>query len=223
MNTLKTFTKLPIPHKPHYDRKTYNPYTLFDHWLYRLSNKYEFVSSIYRVWNKFIDTPIKNISYGIENLYNYFWVIWRNREWDGAFTYELLQRKIEIQRKYLINRNSFVSTEQTNRDMTLILNLLNRVQNEYYADEYFDYYDLKLDFVRTEDTHQELYTIESEYSNERYDEYLSKYPRTVKLVKSQYPELTDHDLCGRVGQHLQEKCHRILHRMLEDKLMGFWD
>jgi hypothetical protein len=220
MNKYKPLT---LPKKSYHNRKIYNPYTLFDHWFYKKSKDIDWVDNIYHYWDRFIDTPINNVTQGITNLYNYFWVIWKNREWDGVFTYELLQRKIEIQRKYLINRNSFVSTEQTNRDMTLILNLLNRVRNEYYADEYFDYYDLKVNFIRTEDTHQELYTMDSEYSNERYDEYLSKYPRTVKLIKTQHPELTDHELCMSVGQHLQEKCHRILHKLLEEKLEGFWD
>jgi hypothetical protein len=220
---MNKYKQLTLPKKSYHNRKIYNPYTLFDHWFYKKSKDIDWVDNIYHYWDKFIDTPINNVTQGITNLYKYFRVIWKNREWDYVFTYELLQRKIEVQREYLINRNSFTSTDIRNRDMTLILNLLERTKTDYYSDEPFDYYDLNINFVKVENSKQELYTMESKYSNERYNEYLEKYPRTVKLVKEKYTEKNDHDLCMEVGHHLQQKCNRILHKLLEEKLEGFWD
>lgn len=222
---MKKYNPLIIPSKSIHDRKTYNPYTLFDHWFYNKARDHDWVENIYHYWDKFIDTPVSNITQGMKNLYNYFWVIWKNREWDGVFTYDLLQRKIELQRKYLINRNSFQSTNTRNRDMTLILNLIERCKNDYYSYEPFDYYDLNINFIELDETYEgkKLSRMESEYSNERYDEYLKKYPRTAKLFIEKYPDKNDHDLCMEIGFHLQQKCNRLLHKLLQEKLMDFWD
>ena len=225
MTKSNKYHQLTLPKIPHYDKKTYNPYTLFDHWFYHKSRDIDWVGDVYHYWDKFIDTPIKNVTQGVTNLYKYFGVIWKNREWDSKFTYDLLQRKIEIQREYLINRNSFQSTDIRNRDMTLILNLIERTKNEYYSDEPFDYYDLKIEFIELDETYEgkKVSRMESEYSNERYDEYLVKYPRISKIVKEQHPDKNDHDLCMEVGFQLQQKCNRILHKLLEEKLIEFWD
>ena len=110
---MKHYDKLPIPDQSVWDRKTTLFYRL--HWRIRY-----FLTSCH-------------------NLIKWAPIIWHDRDWDGAFTMTILQKKIEMQRKYLVERSAFLSINQTNRDMTNALNLIERLQHDYYDMEYLDY------------------------------------------------------------------------------------
>ena len=116
---MKTYKQLPIPEDSAWERKT-----LFGmlHW------------------------RIKNFLTSCNNLIKWFPTLWNDRDWDDQFILEILQKKIEFQRKELVNANRHTRIEMDNRDMTLVLNLLERVKEDYYGLECMDYWDNDMTF-----------------------------------------------------------------------------
>ena len=193
---MKTYKQLPIPKDSAWDRTT-----LFGmlHW------------------------RIRNFLTSCNNLIKWFPTIWYDRDWDGHFILKILQKKIEFQRKELVNANRHTRIESDNRDMTLALNLLERVKEEYYSLECMDYWNSEIVFDDVPEN-PELKSIEVNTTAERYDEYLSKYPSSVRaLTKEHGEELDKERLCLMVSNYNHKKANKLLFRILEERLAYWWD
>ena len=193
---MKTYKQLPIPEDTAWERKT-----LFGmlHW------------------------RIRNFLTSCNNLIKWFPTIWYDRDWDGHFILKILQKKIEFQRKELVNANRHTRIESDNRDMTLALNLLERVREDYYGLECMDYWDSEIVFDNVPEN-PKLKSIEVNTTTERYDEYLSKYPSSVRaLTKEHGEELDKERLCLMVSNYNHKKANKLLFRILEERLAYWWD
>ena len=193
---MKTYNQLPIPEDSAWER-----ITLYGrlHW------------------------RIRNFLTSCHNLIKWFPTIWNDRDWDGHYILKILQKKIEFQRKELVNANRHTRIESDNRDMTLALNLLERVKEEYYSLECMDYWDSEIVFDDVPEN-PELKSIEVNTTAERYDEYLSKYPSSVRaLTKEHGEELDKQRLCLMVSYYNHKKANKLLFRVLEEKLTQWWD
>lgn len=227
MDNLKIFKKLPIPEDSAWDRKSYNPYTLFRRWIY---NKFRY-TWFENVLDKCIFTPIHNCDNGIRNLYRWFSVIWKDRDWDHSYIFGILKYKLIRQREYLVSNNRHLGIDQDNRDMTICLNLIERIQQEYYGLEYMDYKQSNIRFEKTGNQYEgeDTYKMEEDLISERYDEFLNRYKSTVRyILKNGYRgrkiDIEDKDiLCMYVSQYNQEKCQRLLFNILNDRILGWWD
>lgn len=173
---------------------------------------------------KYIPIWLLEITDGIYNIFRWMPTIYKNKDWDSYYIYEVLKKKIEFQRKYLIEHNRHLSIPSSNYWMTVSLNLIERLQEDFYSMEYFDYHESRLDFFPS--NREGLSRIESTLLNERFDDYLNKYPLIVKkfidsstkdgIVDKQY-------LCLLVGGENQKRSKKLLFKILEDKLEGWWD
>ena len=193
---MKTYKQLPIPEDSAWDRTT-----LFGrlHW------------------------RIRNFLTSCNNLIKWFPTIWYDRDWDGHFILKILQKKIEFQRKELVNANRHTRIESDNRDMTLALNLLERVREEYYQLECMDYWHSEMIFGEVPDK-PELKSIDILTKSERYDEFLSKYPSSVRAVVKEHGEQDDKQrLCLLVSYYNHKKANKLLFRILEERLAYWWD
>jgi len=193
---MKTYKQLPIPEDTAWDRTT-----LFGrlHW------------------------RIRNFLTSCNNLIKWFPTIWYDRDWDGHFILKILQKKIEFQRKELVNANRHTRIESDNRDMTLALNLLERVREDYYGLECMDYWDSEIVFDNVPEN-PNLKAIEVNTTAERYDDYLSKYPSSVRaLTKEHGEELDKQRLCLMVSNYNHKKANKLLFRILEEKISYWWD
>ena len=166
---------------------------------------------------------IRNFLTSCHNLIKWFPTIWNDRDWDGHYILKILQKKIEFQRKELVNANRHTRIESDNRDMTLALNLIERVKEEYYSLECMDYWDSEIVFDDVPEN-PELKSIEVNTTAERYDEYLSKYPSSVRaLTKEHGEELDKQRLCLMVSYYNHKKANKLLFRILEERLAYWWD
>jgi hypothetical protein len=195
---MKRYTKLPIPKDTAWDRTTWRRYT--------------------PIWfNKFVDS--------VENLFDWLPVIWRDRHWDDYYITRVLQRKIELQREYIVKHNRHLSIPQDNRDMTWVLNLIERKHEDYYSLEKYDYEDSEFVFTPCEDR-PDCSTIDTKINSENWDEYLAKYKGAVRRVKKLYPnkDLSDKgDLTHYVGRYNQERADRLLWRIMAERSARWWD
>ena len=159
---------------------------------------------------------------GCKNIIRWIPTLYKDKDWDDWYIYTILQKKIEFQRKEIIYANRHMQVDRDNRDMTIALNLIERVKDEYYGIEYLDYSETKFRFEPIEGD-RELYSMEQDVISEKYDEYIKKYPSSVRKVLKENPDLNKKDLCFYVAKHNEEKAHDLLHRVLKERMRRWWD
>ena len=170
---MKTHKQLPIPSDSAWGRKIYNPIVMFRRAIY---NKWPH-SFLDRNMDKYIFDPYYNIKNGLISLWEWKSVIWKDRHWDGHYILEVLKHKLILQRKELVSANRHTSIPQTNRDITICLNLIERIQEEYYNMEYLDYFVSDYTWGDFDENSKKL--VIDEISNTA-DDYFKKYRSTVK-------------------------------------------
>lgn len=201
---MKIHKPLPIPEDSAWDRKT---------------------------WKTYIPIWLKEIINGISNIIKWAPIIYKDRNWDHHYIFEMLKFKLIQQRKELVNANRHTRIEDTNRYITICLNLIELIQEEYHACEYLDYVESNFRFEPTGKQYkgQNTYELKDEIISERYDEYLNKYKSSVRhILKNGYRglEIEEDDkgrLCLYVGQYNQEKCQKLLFKVLNEKINHWWD
>ena len=172
------------------------------------------------VWRS-LHWRIRNFIIGCKNIIKWSPTLFKDRDWDQYHIYTILQKKIEFQRKEIVYANRSTRVWQDNRDMTIILNLLERVKDGYYESEHTDYYEMKVETIPIEGT--SLKEMKFNVLSERYDEYLNKYKSSVRKVLKKEGELDKESLCMLVATHNQEKARKLLFNMLNEKIEGWWD
>ena len=195
---MKTYTKLSIPKDTAWDRKTWRRHA--------------------PIWFKeFVD--------GITNIIRWMPTLYRDRDWDDFYITKMLQKKIEFQREYLVKHNRHLSIPQDNRDMTWVLNLIERKHEDYYSLEKYDYEDSEFVFTPCIDK-PDYSTIETKVNSENWDEYLAKYKGAVRRVKKLYSDkdLSDkRDLTHYVGRYNQERAEKLLWKIMAERSARWWD
>lgn len=193
---MKTYKQLPIPADTAWDRNT-----LFGklHW------------------------RIRYFLTGCRNLIKWAPTIYHDRGWDDSFILKILQKKIEFQRKQLVDANRHTRIDIDNRDMTLVLNLLERVREEYYQMECMDYWESDIVFEKIpNDSSRKLVDIVDKW--EKFDEFLSKYPSSVRAVIKEHGQQDDKKrLCLLVSYYNHNKANKLLFKVLEERLAFWWD
>jgi len=196
---MKNYNKLPIPNDSAWNRKGVLPFLCRNtHWRLRY----------------FIG--------GIKNIFRWIPTLYKDKDWDSWYIFTILQKKIEFQRKEIIYANRHMDVDRDNRDMTIVLNLIERVKDEYYNTEYLDYEDSKFRFEPIEGN-ENLKKMEINILTENYNEYLKKYPSSVRKVLKNKPNLDKRDLCFYVAKHNQEKAHNLLFKILKERMQWWWD
>jgi hypothetical protein len=174
-----------------------------------------------RLWRN-TNWRIRQFLTSCNNIIKWAPTIWKQRDWDDGFIFEILQKKIEFQRKEIIYANRHTQVGRDNRDMTIALNLIERVKEDYYGIEYLDYSETKFRFEDIEGR-EDAKRWEIDVLSERYDEFLMKYPSSVRKVLKEKPDLDKRDLCFYVSHYNQEKAHDLLFRILRERMRCWWD
>jgi hypothetical protein len=168
---------------------------------------------------------------GMKNLWYWLPVIWKDRNWDDHYIFDVLKHKLKAQAKYIGDRDRHTRAQQDARRMRLCIKLIEKVQDESYAMEYMDYHKDRVWFTPCEDREgSSLYNSEEVWEN--YDEYFKKYPLVYKRVLKGEGVFTLHGrdesemkrLIAMNISHLnQERVHRLLFKILEENIRGWWD
>lgn len=164
------------------------------------------------LWDKTYDYYWKNLgrrfrefSRNIKNLIRWFPVIWKDRDWDHHFIWEILKFKLKNQSKYIGGRDIHTSAKYDAQRMMLCVRLIDKIQEEYYSMEYIDY--------------------------QRFDEYFNQHKAAVRKVlankEHQIFELTEADYKKRLAMNLsyynEKRAQDILFRLLNRDIKGWWD
>jgi len=95
---------------------------------------------------------IQNLKYkwrslvtGIRNLIKWAPVIYKDRDWDQWFIYEILKTKLRHQANYFLKEGHLVSSEKHALQILECIEMIEIVQNEKILDEYISTVDIYTD------------------------------------------------------------------------------
>jgi len=167
---------------------------------------------------------LNEIITGISNILVWISTIYKDRNYDSHYIFEIIKFKLIKQRNYLVAANRHMGVEALNKDITLCLNLIERIQSEYYGLEYMDY--CKDDFIWTPSEERkgcsELNIIPI---SENFDEYFKKYKSAIKKVLNNDRNLINSKkrMAIALANHNQKRCQDLLFKVLNEKIGGWWD
>ena len=165
---------------------------------------------------------------GIENLWYWLPVIWKDRNWDHQFIFDILSHKLKAQSAYIGGRGNHVSAERDAEIMMTCTRLIDKVTDEYYGMEYMDYYKDKHWFQPSDKDGYS--TLESRQLYENFDVYFAKYPLIYKRVingegvfNSEGREDDKHIIAMNIAHINHDRARKLLFKLMEQNIEGWWD
>ena len=171
-------------------------------------------------WGQYVNWRVRYFFQGIKNIIRWIPVLYKDKDWDDFYITTILQKKLEHQRAYLIHANRHTDVSQINQWITVVLNLIDLEHDAYYESEYGKYHDQEM--IIKEDGSLDFIT-----HWEKYDEYLAKYPATLRKVlrlpENKKRKWDKNHLCMLVGHYNQQKCRNLIFEILKRKSSQWWD
>lgn len=172
----------------------------------------------------------KDFYHGVKNLWRWFPTIWKDRDWDDSFIFEILRVKLEHQAKYIGNRDRHTTAKRDAEKMRLAAKLIQLQKDDFYSMEYMDYHNTEYDFVPTDET-KKWFTMEGTLVSERFDEYFKKYPRQYKKVLSgelnRYGQEVDNidkqTIAMEIAHENQDRCQKLIFKIIQSEIDKWWD
>ena len=169
-----------------------------------------------------------NFKRGIKNLWYWLPVIWKDRNWDSSFIFDILSHKLKAQAKYIGDRGMHVSAERDAEVMMACVRLIEKVQEEWYSMEYMDYHKTKHWFEPISDK-PGYSTWESRQLEENFDDYFAKYPLIYKRVmkgegwlKIEDPNDKDR-IASNIAHINHDRARKLLFKIMEQNIERWWD
>ncbi len=173
----------------------------------------------------------KEFARGIKNLWRWFPTIWKDRDWDDQFIFEIIRVKLENQAKYIGSRDLHTTAKRDAEIMRLVAKLIKLQQDDFYSMEYMDYHDTKYDFVPTDET-KKWYEMQDTLLSERFDEYFAKYPIQYKKVisceinrfrRSEDPIENKKLIAMEIAHENHERCRTLIFKIMNNHIERWWD
>ena len=140
---MKKYTKLPIPKDSAWDDTRFK-------------------------WGGYVHWRIRYFFQGIWNIIRWMPTLYKDKDWDDYYITKILQKKIEFQRKLIVNNNRHTRVDMDNYWMTVVLNLIELEHEDFYSLEKYNYIT------------DEGNIFEPKITRDDTDMYLAKYPASVR-------------------------------------------
>jgi hypothetical protein len=185
-----------------------------------MSEEYnEWYWKLYRWWKWEAKHVPRDIAKGFKNLWKWFPIIWKDRDWDNHFIFEALKFKLKNTANYLVKYDRYVGVEDDVRYIRICEKLIQRIQDDYYQMEYQDY------------IVQEMYTVDGSLEFKTIKDnsltFIKQHPNTYKKVVAnpKYKSYIQNNngTCLAIGIERHLKARKLLFKILEEKIEGWWD
>jgi hypothetical protein len=189
-----------------------------------------------KVYWKTIGWRIKEFRSSVNNLIRWFPIIWKDRDWDDHYIWEIMKNKLRWQAKYIGDRDFHTRAALDAKRIRLCANLMDKVQDGFYSGEYMDYHETKWDFLDIPDKpgYKEL---DMQTTSENFDDYFKKYPLVYKKVLSDKKlqifgiEARDGEtevdakqrIAMNIGRYNHNRARKLLFKIMEENIEGWWD
>ena len=165
----------------------------------------------------------RDVAQGVKNLWKWFPIIWKDRDWDDNYIFEPLKFKLKNTAKYFEEEQRFVGWEKEVKYLRICETLIDRIQTEYYQMEYFDYYDSDM---RTAPTEDGLYQVVFDVKRDDTDQFVKKYPHALRRAK-QNPKFKGFFENEKgylaIGMVRHDKARKLLFKIMEERIERWWD
>ena len=189
-------------------------------------------------WSK-IGYKVRGFFTSVGNLIKWFPVIWKDRDWDDHYIFEVFKFKLEKQAKYIKEKGFHTNSDLDAKRMMLCVKLMEKVQEEFYVMEYMDYEDKDFLFVPTgDDIEDDLsgYYMETRLNKENLNDFFKKYPLVYKKIvtdkkyhifKIDNEDLTSYEVKSRIalniGRYNHERARKLLFKVLSENIESWWN
>ena len=180
-------------------------------------------------WNhegRYIHREIKT---GIKSILYWLPIIWKDRNWDHRYIFQILEHKLKAQSKYIGSRDIHTRAKRDAEVMMTCVRLLERVGEEYYSSEYTDYHKTKHWFEDVPDK-PGYSSWESRLLEENFDEYFLKYPRIYDRVMDgegvfnrEGREDDKQIIAMNIGHINHDRARKLLFKIMEQNIERWWD
>jgi len=173
----------------------------------------------------------KYFKQGVKNLWYWFPVIWKDRNWVSHYIFDMLQHKLTAQANYIGRRDFHTRAQLDAKRMRLCVKLIKKVQEEDYTMEYMDYHKDRVWFTDCEDRPGSS-QYNSEEVWEKYDEYFAKYPLVYKRVLKGEGVFTlngrdESDMKRVIAMNIahlnHDRARKLLFKIMEENIESWWD
>lgn len=160
----------------------------------------------------------KDFIYGIKNLIYWFPIIWKDRNWNNSYIWDIMIQKFKSEVKYINSGNSHIHTKRDAEIITTCVKLMERIKNDYYDSEHLDYHDFE---IHVNDYGPGLKKIEVETKWECYDMYFKKYLLVYNKITKQYPDIDKGTIAIYMAYENHKRARKLLFNLMENNI-GKW-
>ena len=162
----------------------------------------------------------------VKNLIRWFPIIWKDRDWDDHYIWEILKFKLKNQAKYIGDNDRYVGAKRDAEKIMLCVRLIDKLQEEYYTMEYQDYREADFNFIPSS-SNPEYFELDIVEKSENLDDYFKKYPRIYKMVmntdKMPFKRDTKAGIALNIAQINHDRARKLLFKILEKNIERWWD
>lgn len=165
---------------------------------------------------------IKRKLESIKNLIRWFPIIWKDKDWDTHFIWEILKFKLTNQADYISKNDRHTQAQYDASRMRLCVKLIEKVQHEYYNVEYQDYFNSVFRF-EDDDEMPGYKRLEMDTLSDTFEEYVIKYYRTyLKVIREHHCDSSLHTAI-KMANYNHLKAKRLLFKLLDTHIERWWD
>jgi hypothetical protein len=171
----------------------------------------------------------RKVKIGVKNLIYWFPIIWKDRNWDDSFIFDIMKHKLSAQAEYIGNRDRHTRAQLDAKRMRLCVKLMGLVQDEFYSSEYSDYHKTKHWFADIPEK-PGYSSWESRLLEENFDDYFKKYPLIHKRVLNgegifdrEGREDDKQIIAMNIGHINHDRARKLLFKIMEENIEGWWD
>ena len=205
---------------------------IFDQWAEEREKKSWIVRKLEYIpvwWNHDGRYLYREIKIGIKNIWYWLPIIWKDRNWDSHYIFEIMIHKIKAQSKYIGERGMHTRAERDAEIMMTCVRLMALIQDDFYSSEYSDYHTTKHWFEDVPG--KEGYSSwESKLMEENFDDFFKKYPLMYKKVLngegvfSREGREDDKQIIAMSIAHLNHnRARKLLFKLMEQNIERWWD
>jgi hypothetical protein len=167
----------------------------------------------------------RNFKQGIKNLWYWGPIIWQDRNWDYHYIFEILKHKLKAQSNYIGSRNFHTRAKTDARNMMICVNLIQKIQDDFYELEYFDHHKETHWWIPSEDRPRNSY-LETKEVWEKFDEYFKRYPLIHQRVLKEggiFKNDSRKHIAMNIGSINQNRAQDLLFKIINENIQRWWN
>jgi hypothetical protein len=161
---------------------------------------------------------------GVKNIFKWLPIVWKDRDWDDSYIFNVLTFKLKNTAKYIGERDWHENAKRDSERMMTCVRLIEKVQEDYYSMEWLDYDNSDYDFVDFPGSN--LKELKVTRISENFDDYFAKHKSSYKKIMSGKEAIFGNDekqkTAMNIGRYKHNQARRLLFEIMERHIEGWW-